>query len=104
VVVAGVVHLEGGVLDAEVAGEDGLDVAAAVVAVLRRADEDVGGEGRKPLVIVQMCRSWTSSTPGTEAISRPTFSASTSFGVDSSRMFVDSRRSFQELPRITDAS
>ena len=25
----------------------------------------------KPLVIVQMCRSWTSSTPGTAAISRP---------------------------------
>ena len=56
-VVADVVYLEGGVFDAEVAFQHRLQVAAAGVAVLFPANEYVGGQGRKPLVIVQMCRS-----------------------------------------------
>jgi hypothetical protein len=41
-VVADVVDLEGGVGDTVLAGEEGFEVAAAGVAVLTLADEDVG--------------------------------------------------------------
>lgn len=44
-VFADVVDLEGGVGDTVLAGEEGFEVAAAGVAVLALADEDVGGEG-----------------------------------------------------------
>ena len=43
-VVAGVVYLEGCVLDAVLAGEEFFEVTAAGVAVLVAADEDVGRE------------------------------------------------------------
>ena len=44
-VFAEVVHLEGSMGDTVLAGEEGFEVAAAGVAVLALADEDVGGEG-----------------------------------------------------------
>ena len=43
VVVVGVIYLEGGVGDPELVGEELFEVAAAGVAVLLVADEDVGG-------------------------------------------------------------
>ena len=46
-VVTDVVDLEGSMGDAVLAGEEVLELAAAGVAVLALADEDVGGERRE---------------------------------------------------------
>ena len=51
----------------------------------------------KPEVMVQMCRSWTSETPSTAAIRRPTSSASMPSGAASSSTPSDSRSTRHEL-------
>src|SRR5215212_6684001 len=98
--VAHVVDLEGGVGDAVLVSEELFEFAPAGVAVFVLADEDVGGEGREARGDGPDVEVWTLTMPSAAAILRPTSSAFRPRGVASSRMLVESLRSFQELPRI----
>ena len=95
---ARVLDLKRRVVEIEPLVQEPFQVAPDAVAVAAGRDEDVGGQCGEPDVIVQMCRSCTSTTPSVDAMRRPTSSASMPAGVSSSK---DRHRVAQDPPRLT---